>query len=255
MTAVSQRGPSGPRDRGWDTGAVREHPALPPLVPGRIAFARVGLFAGLPDRDLAHLESRLTPIPWPKGAPAPPALTRDDCLFVVRSGRLSLLEDLAGARRVMIALLEPGALYSRLGSAPLPAVEPLEDSSVSPIPRQAVELLSSRYPRLALNLADALSDRVAMLRQTVAVVSAVRVADRLRARVHQLVERHGVATRDGARLPLELTHGQWAALVGSSREAVSAAFGRLRAQGAVVRDDAGIVVPWEAFRAPDARRP
>ncbi len=76
-----------------------------------------------------------------------------------------------------------------------------------------------------------LTDRVAMLRETVALVSEMRVEDRLRARLHQLADGFGVATVEGIELRLDLTHAQWASLVGASREAVTTAFSKLRGAG------------------------
>ena len=56
-------------------------------------------------------------------------------------------------------------------------------------------------------------ERMAMLRETVALVSEMRVEDRLRARLHQLADRFGIAAPSGVRLSLDLTHAQWASLV------------------------------------------
>jgi CRP-like cAMP-binding protein len=77
----------------------------------------------------------------------------------------------------------------------------------------------------------------------------MRVEDRLRARLHQLADRFGVATTAGVELRLDLTHAQWASLVGASREAVTTAFSKLRASGSVVMEGRTITIPWEVVRA------
>jgi CRP-like cAMP-binding protein len=82
----------------------------------------------------------------------------------------------------------------------------------------------------------------------------MRVEDRLRARLHQLAERFGTATPSGVRLQLDLTHAQWASLIGASREAVTTAFGKLRAQGTVEMEGRSITIPWEVVRAHEAER-
>jgi CRP/FNR family transcriptional regulator len=207
------------------------------------------LFAGLPERDLALLDSRLPLVRWPRGAATPEPLSRPDHLYVVREGRLALFEPTAPGHEIMISLLDSGAIYSTLGTAPPSNVSALEDSAVSPLSGRAIEGLIARYPRLGRNLAEMLSDRVAMLRETVALVSEMRVEDRLRARLHQLADRFGVATRTGVELRLELTHAQWASLVGASREAVTTAFSKLRSSGSVQMDGRIIMIPWEVVRA------
>jgi CRP/FNR family transcriptional regulator, cyclic AMP receptor protein len=220
--------------------------------PARMPLARMDLFAGLPERDLALLESRLSLVRWPRAAEVPEPLSRPDHLYLIREGRIALFERTAPGHQIMTALLETGAIYSTLGEAGSPNCQALEDSAVSPLPARAVESLIARYPRLGRNIAELLSDRVAMLRETVALVSEMRVEDRLRARLHQLADRFGVATREGVRLRLDLTHAQWATLVGASREAVTTAFGKLKAQGHVVVEGRCITIPWEVVRARQA---
>ena len=236
VTALSELRPDGVRGSGV-SGA------------GRVGLTRMDLFAGLPERDLALLDSRLPLVRWPRGASMPEPLGRPDHLFVVREGRLALFESTAPGHEIMISLLDPGAIYSTLGTAPAASISALEDSAVSPLSGRAVEGLIARYPRLGRNLAELLSDRVATLRETVALVSEMRVEDRLRARLHQLADGFGVATRAGIELRLELTHAQWASLVGASREAVTTAFSKLRGSGSIEMDGRSITIPWDVVKA------
>lgn len=231
---------------------VREFRPRTALRAGRLGLAQTDLFAGLPERDLALLDSRLALVRWPRGASCPDALNRPDHLFLVRDGLLGVNERSAAGNDIMISILDAGAVYSTMGAEPAASVVSLEDAAVSPLPARAIEGLIARYPRLGRNLAELLSDRVAMLRETVALVSEMRVEDRLRARLHQLGERFGVATRDGIELRLDLTHAQWAALVGASREAVTTAFSKLKASGGVIVDGRLITLPWEIVRAREA---
>ncbi len=225
---------------------LADHPDRPPL-------RRMELFAGLPEPDLDMLESRLGMIRWPQGAETPAPLDRLDHIFLVREGRVGLFERISPDHEVMVAILEPGSLWSTIGSNVAPGVCSLESSAISPLPARAVEALSTRYPRLARNLAGALSERCSMLAQTIAIVSEMRVEDRLRSRLHQLAERFGITGKDGIRLSLDLTHAQWASLVGASREAVTTAFGKLKSQGDVVLDGREILVPWTAVHEREAQ--
>lgn len=224
---------------------LAEHPDRPPL-------RRMELFAGLPEADLDILESRLGMVRWPQGAETPAPLERLDHIFLVREGRIGVFERISPDHEVMVAILEPGSIWSTIGAATAPGLTALESSAISPLPARAFEALSTRYPRLSRNLAGALSERCTMLSQTIAMVSEMRVEDRLRARLHQLAERFGITGRDGIRLSLDLTHAQWASLVGASREAVTTAFGKLKASGDVELDGREILVPWDAVHAREA---
>lgn len=220
---------------------------------GRLALTEMELFSGLPERDLELLDSRLALVRWPRGSAAPEALNRPDHLFLVREGRIGAYERTAAGNEIMVSILDAGSAWSTMGASPAATTGALEDSAVSPLPARAVEGLISRYPRLGRNLTELLSDRVAMLRETVALVSEMRVEDRLRARLHQLGDRFGVATTDGIELRLDLTHAQWASLVGASREAVTTAFSKLRNSGAVEVDGRRITLPWDVVKAREER--
>jgi CRP/FNR family cyclic AMP-dependent transcriptional regulator len=220
----------------------------------RLSIARMDLFAGLPAADLAMLENRLPVVRWPRGGEVPEPLLRPDHLFVVRTGRIAVFESTAPGHEVMTAILDEGNVYSTLGTATEPVVAALDDAAVSPLSGQSLEALMSRYPRLGRNVAQVLSERTTTLSQTVALISEMRVEDRLRARLHQLADRFGVATTDGIQLRLDLTHAQWASLVGASREAVTTGFSKLRTAGLITTDGREIMIPWHAVPpvAPDA---
>lgn len=220
----------------------------------RLPLSRMELFAGLPERDLSLLDLRLPVVRWSRNEEAPELITRPDHLYLVREGRMALFERTGPGQKIMISLLDPGAIYSTLGNASPPNASVLDDAAVTPLPSRVIEALMSRYPRLGLNLAQLMSERVSTLCETVAMVSEMRVEDRLRARLHQLADRFGVATRDGVKLCLDLTHAQWASLIGASREAVTTAFGKLRTQGVVI-DGRSITIPWDVMRARSEQEP
>ena len=186
---------------------------------------------------------------WPRDAETPAALTRGDHVYLVRQGRIALYDSPADGPEVMTAVVEPGAVYSSLGLASAPKATALEMSAVTPLPVHAIEALITRYPRFGVNLSVALSSRLINLRETVGIVSEMRVEDRLRRRLHQVAEQIGTAAPEGVRIGLDLTHAQWASLIGASREAVTTAFGKLRAAGEVEMDGRSITIPWDAMRA------
>ena len=227
-------------------------PTIPSAATGdtmRPALSRQDLFDGIPRRDLDLLDAKLPLVRWPRDAETPAALTRGDHVYLVRQGRIALYDSPADGPEVMTAVVEPGAVYSSLGLASAPKATALEMSAVTPLPVHAIEALITRYPRFGVNLSVALSSRLINLRETVGIVSEMRVEDRLRRRLHQIAEQIGTAAPEGVRIGLDLTHAQWASLIGASREAVTTAFGKLRAAGEVEMDGRSITIPWDAMRA------
>lgn len=219
---------------------------------GRPALSRLDLFDGIPRRDLDLLDARLPLVRWPREADAPAALTRGDHVYIVRQGRIALSDLTLQGQEVTTTIVEPGAVYSSLGLEQAAPAVALEASAVTPLPAHAIEALITRYPRFGVNLAVALTGRLANLRQTVGIVSEMRVEDRLRRRLHQIAEQIGTAAPEGVRIGLDLTHAQWASLIGASREAVTTAFGKLRAAGEVEMEGRSITIPWDAMNAADA---
>ncbi|MBU6363693.1 MAG: Crp/Fnr family transcriptional regulator [Acidobacteria bacterium] len=219
---------------------------------GRPALSRLDLFDGIPRRDLDLLDARLPLVRWPREADAPAALTRGDHVYIVRQGRIALSDLSLQGQEVTTTIVEPGAVYSSLGLEQAAPAVALEASAVTPLPAHAIEALITRYPRFGVNLAVALTGRLANLRQTVGIVSEMRVEDRLRRRLHQIAEQIGTAAPEGVRIGLDLTHAQWASLIGASREAVTTAFGKLRAAGEVEMEGRSITIPWDAMNAADA---
>ncbi len=215
----------------------------------RPSLSRQDLFDGIPRRDLDLLDAKLPLVRWPREAEAPPALTRGDHVYLVRQGRIALYDSPGDGPDIMTTIVEPGAVYSSLGFGFAPRATALQMSAVTPIPVHAIETLITRYPRFGVNLAVALSGRLVNLRETVGIVAEMRVEDRLRRRLHQIAEQIGTAAPEGVRIGLDLTHAQWASLIGASREAVTTAFGKLRTAGQVEMDGRAITIPWDAMRA------
>ncbi len=227
-------------------------PTIPSAASGdtlRPALSRQDLFDGIPRRDLDLLDAKLPLVRWARDAESPAALMRGDHVYLVRQGRIALYDSPADGPEVITAVVEPGAVYSSLGLESSPKATALEMSAVTPLPVHAIEALITRYPRFGVNLAVALSSRLINLRETVGIVSEMRVEDRLRRRLHQIAEQIGTAAPEGVRIGLDLTHAQWALLIGASREAVTTAFGKLRAAGEVEMDGRSITIPWDAMRA------
>lgn len=229
-------------------------PTIPFAATGdsmRPALSRLDLFDGIPRRDLDLLDARLPLVRWTRDADTPASLTRGNHVYIVRQGRIALSDVSLQGPEVTTTIVEPGAVYSSLGLESMAPAVALEASAVTPLPVHAIEALITRYPKFGVNLAVALTGRLANLRQTVGIVSEMRVEDRLRRRLHQIAEQIGTAAPEGVRIGLDLTHAQWASLIGASREAVTTAFGKLRTAGEVEMEGRAITIPWDAMNAMD----
>jgi CRP-like cAMP-binding protein len=189
-------------------------------------------FEGWPEKTLRALERHMVTGHFSPAAEIATEALPADTLFLVRSGLVGLTAEASG-QRVMVALLGAGDFFSTVGDGEAPCVTPLRAASISALPAALVKRVIHHRPEFGMLLLEQFSARAAFYRHTLACVSHISVRDRLLSRLRHLAQRDGVVTPEGVRLPLELTHRQWALFVGASREAVTLAFGELLRTGRV----------------------
>jgi CRP/FNR family transcriptional regulator len=96
------------------------------------------------------------------------------------------------------------------------------------------EDLVFRNPEVGIKAIRLLSERLAVCEGRLSDMVRKEVPARLAGLILRLSEYEGLVTDDGSRrIPTRYTHQQLASMVGSNREAVTRAFGRLRKAGGV----------------------
>ena len=103
----------------------------------------------------------------------------------------------------------------------------------------------ARSPRLALNVAQILSERLLDANATMEDLAYARIPDRLMHLFSRLAAEHGTQTTDGVVVDLKLTHADIASLIGSTRETVSLELANLVKAGKLRMDGRTIVIPHE----------
>lgn len=194
------------------------------------------LFAGV---DPAAVERALTDLPT-REVPRDQELDlgRDAAAcWVVARGRLALQVTAPDGRARTIGLVEEGDVlvppvdaWAAFGPRAWPVA--IEDSAVGLV---SADRLASwlREPALAANVVRILSRQIADRELAVAIALEPRVERRLLLKLGQLAERFGRVTPEGVRLDLRLTHRELAQMVGTARESVTLALGRLADAGEI----------------------
>lgn len=96
-------------------------------------------------------------------------------------------------------------------------------------------MATARWPELTASLMDRIVGRARWLAFQLAVAQLVRVDTRLHVILWHFADRWGRMTKDGAVLPMPLTHSVLAGIVGARRPSVTTALGRLQEEGFVER--------------------
>jgi CRP/FNR family transcriptional regulator, cyclic AMP receptor protein len=106
----------------------------------------------------------------------------------------------------------------------------------------------ARWPEVTAAIVDRVVQRARWLAFHLAVCHIVGVEIRLLIVLWHFADRWGRITTGGVKLPLPLSHGLLAGVVGARRPTVSTALGSLRAQGLVERTEGGWMLHGEPPR-------
>jgi CRP-like cAMP-binding protein len=160
-----------------------------------------------------------------------------------------------------LAMIEEGSVVGQTGFAVRRSralrLEALQPSTLLVLRWEDFEELVFRNPEVGIKTIRLLSERLAVSEGRLSDLIRNEVVARLAGLILSLSEHQGIVTGDGSRrIPTRYTHQLLASMVGSNREAITRALGRLRKAGAVEIRDRHIYVTDadELERYADARR-
>ena len=182
-------------------------------------------------------------------------------LLLLASGRVRVHEPGSSGQDLTISMVEGGTVVGQGGFAVRLSralwVEALQPSTLLVLRWQDFEELVLRNPDVGIKTIRLLSKRLAVSEGRLSDLIRNEVVARLAGLILSLSEHQGIVTGDGSRrIPTRYTHQLLASMVGSNREAITRALGRLRKAGAVKIRDRHIYVTDadELERYADARR-
>ena len=202
---------------------------------------KVDILASLSLEEIERLA--LVSVPVHLGEGETFALDEGRCaLLPLTSGRVRLHEPNAIGPGLTLSLVEEPTVVTRTGFAARPSrvvvVEALEPSVVRVLEGEDFEDLVRRSPEVGVKTIRVLGERLSTCEHRISGLVRKEVPARLATLLLSLSEHRGVVTGEDNRIvPTRYTHQQLASMVGSNREAVTGALGRLRKAGAVeIRD-------------------
>jgi CRP/FNR family cyclic AMP-dependent transcriptional regulator len=163
-------------------------------------------------------------------------------LLLLASGRVRVHEPSAAGPDLTFSMVEEGSVVGQTGFALRISralrVEALQPSTMLVLRREDFEELVLRNPQVAIRTIRLLSERLAVSEDRLSDLVHKEVPARLAGLILSLRDYQGVVTGDGSRrIYTRYTHQQLASMVGSNREAITRAFGKLRKAGVVeIRD-------------------
>src|SRR5829696_1350573 len=160
----------------------------------------------------------------------------DGKLFILKKGRVRIYK-MEGSREFTLEVVEAGTVFGevaftahRLRDAYAEATEP---SILLAMEREGVERLIREKPQVGIRMISLLSERLRYYETRMEDVTLKAVPARLASLILFLVESEGVQIPGEIRIPTSYTHEHLGTMIGTNREAVTRAFGRLQDEGAV----------------------
>jgi CRP/FNR family transcriptional regulator len=231
----------------------------PPKELGRL-IAKVDILESLPPEEV----ERLALLSSSMRLEAREALALDEdreTLLLLASGRVRVHEPSAAGPDLTISMVEDGTVVGQSGFAvPLSRalrLEALQPSTMLVLRWEDFEDLVFGNPEVGIKTIRLLSERLAACEGRLSDMVRKEVPARLAGLMLRLTEHQSVVMGDGScMIPTRYTHQQLASMVGSNREAVTRAFGKLRKAGVVEIRERHIYVTdvGELGRYADAER-
>jgi CRP/FNR family cyclic AMP-dependent transcriptional regulator len=209
-------------------------------------LAKVDILEPLPAEEL----ERLALLSASTRLEAGEALALDEnreTLLLLASGRVRVHEPSAAGPDLTFSMVEEGTVVGQTGFAPRLSralrVEALQPSTLLVLLWEDFEELVLRNPEVGIRTIRLLSERLAVSEGRLSDLVRKEVLARLAGLILSLSKLQGIVMGDGSHMiPTRYTHQHLASMVGSNREAITRALGRLRKSGAVELRDRHIYV-------------
>jgi CRP/FNR family cyclic AMP-dependent transcriptional regulator len=211
-----------------------------PAIPDPTFLRRIALFRDLELGDLAVLNGLMRRQELPAGVRLMASDTAGDSAYVIRQGAVKVHVEQEDGSDVIVAILGPGEIVGEMSvidrKTRSGSVVTLEDSVVFWIDREALQNCLRTMPKLTLNLTEILSRRIRIANERIKALATLDVYGRVAHHLLVLAEEYGEAVEGGTRIPIRLTQGDLASLVGASRVRVNQALVQLKRRGGISTD-------------------
>jgi CRP/FNR family cyclic AMP-dependent transcriptional regulator len=220
-----------------------------PAIPDPTYLRQVALFRDMALPDLAVLNGLMRRQVFPAGVRVVVTEQLEDTAYVIRTGAVKVYVEQEDGNDVVLAILGPGDVIGALtigdrASDPFGdacSIVSLEETTLFWIDCEALDRCLKAMPILSANLVAILARRVRLANERIEALAGLDVRGRVVRHLRLLAREYGQPVEDGEkgaiRIPLRLTQGDLASLVGTSRTSVNQALGDLRRKGVLSTED------------------
>lgn len=206
---------------------------------------RLDIFSGLSDEEYGIIDRDSTSLLLRKRQLLPYHGTAQQTVYFVKKGSLKLVRTTSDGHEVIIDILGPSTLFGEMeGSDDSGDVtaEALEETLLCMMRRDNFDRLMNAVPTLGMRITKLTGLRLRKIQNRLVEMLYSTVEARLATTLLGLTAEFGVSRPDGMLIDLRLTHSDFAALIASTRETVSAALNSLSRRGVIAFRDHRILL-------------
>jgi CRP/FNR family transcriptional regulator, cyclic AMP receptor protein len=211
----------------------------------------IQLFEGLTLAQLEWVAQRAHRRVFPAGTNVLTVEQPGEAVYIILHGTVKIHVEQGDGRDVILAILGAGDLLGELSlidsvgrSA---SALTLENSLMLWMDKQAFNHLLDEFPPVARNLVRILSARVRLSDQLIQALATLDVYGRVARQLLAFAERYGRSMANGEiRIPIALTQGDIADLVGASRKRVNQVMVAFKSQGLIGSDVEGHIILYDS---------
>lgn len=216
----------------------------------RNLLADIQLFAGLTATQLDWVAQRAHRRVFPAGTNVLLAEQPGETVYIILHGTVKIHVEQGDGRDVILSILGAGDLLGEMSlidsiGRSASAVT-LESSLMLWMDKRTFNQLLDEFPPVARNLVRILSARVRLSDQLIQALATLDVYGRVARQLLAFAERYGKPRADGEiRIPIALTQGDIADLVGASRKRVNQVMVAFKSQELLNTDEEGHIVLYD----------
>jgi CRP/FNR family cyclic AMP-dependent transcriptional regulator len=158
-------------------------------------------------------------------------------LYILKKGRVRIFKVTSEGRELTIDMVVAGVVFGEMALTVQQGQEmyaqAVEPSVVSPVSCAELEHLILEKPEVGVRIVRLLSERLRYYQSRMEDIGLKDAPSRLASFIRHLVEREGVVSRRGHRIPTHYTHEYLGTVINANRETVTRAFARLQNEGVV----------------------
>jgi len=209
-------------------------------------LAFTDLFSGLTAEQLTRVGQQVHRKLFPAGTNIITVEQPGEVVYIILSGTVKIHIEQADGRDVTLSILGRGDTVGEMSmidsSGRSASAVTLEDSLLLWMDKTAFQECLREVPQISQNLVRVLAGRVRLANELIQALATLDVYGRVARQLLAFAEKYGEAAGDEVRIPIRLTQGDIAELVGASRKRVNQVMVAFKGQSLIAENEGKITV-------------